>query len=40
MKLQHKEDDPIYFTHYDAEAFQKLIDTQKKLLKMSESKQA
>jgi DNA replication protein DnaC len=32
MRVQHTEDDPIYFTHYNAEAFQRIIDTQKKVI--------
>jgi len=32
MMVKHTKDDPIYFTHYDADAFQHIIDTQSKVI--------
>ena len=31
MKVQHTDDDPIYFDHYDAEALREILDTQHKI---------
>ena len=32
MKVQHTEDEPIYFDHYDPEALYKIINTQQKVI--------
>ena len=31
MKVEHKDDDPIYFDNYDSAALEKIIHTQHKL---------
>ena len=32
MKVQHKDDEPIYFDHYDPESLHKIISTQHKVI--------
>ena len=32
MNVQHKEEEPIYFDHYDPEALHKIIGTQHKVI--------
>ena len=38
MKVQHTDDDPIYFDHYDAEALQEILDTQRKIIEYTRKK--
>ena len=38
MKVQHKEEEPIYFDHYDPEALHKIIDTQHKVIEFMKKK--
>ena len=32
MKVQHTDEEPIYFDHYNPEALHKIIDTQHKVI--------
>ena len=38
MKVQHKDEEPIYFDHYDPEALHKIIDTQHKVIEFMKKK--
>ena len=38
MKVQHKEEEPIYFDHDDPEALHKIIDTQHKVIEFMKKK--
>ena len=38
MKAQHKDDDPIYFDHYEAEALREILDMQHTIIENTTKK--